>query len=586
MGRIDPALIQRGEGTTLKIVKYRGSTQKEEDSEIGIPHTHKFVVYEDDTIEIFEHIHVDEEGIQHKHRHKYIGDYPNGYIAKDHIGHIHDIVSIAQPITMKKEVYGKKSFNKMINKRLKGAKDMGAGSDEQNADFTELFKQKTPMTVDEVFDKLDEVFYDIPDKGPRSHVSLIQNSLEIVQNFEDPRDKEIEEMTDEMVELEKKLAQQEMDTGVDKQHSIFQNGSFLKGKLGPIYYMQKGTKRRIRGTDTYKMLKRAQGHKPDRPDEEIWVEVTSVVLDGIDTGPEFHEEDINVGPDETRKEVEEKKMVKLDPDDFMLNPTNYKSTSEYLEVLDREVRQKAALEDYQESLRYRYQRDVRDITDPEEVEEAQMRLDEVTAELKKTRDAIIRYSKILQAVDPDGDLKNITIDTSELKNIVDGEMEEEISEDEKQEWHKNVFLGDDNKSRIRRFVDGFNTPKGGRGGTRGNNTLGTFGQQGTSGGGSNDNTSYWVEEQPTNTPSGFKSNSKGNLLNRTVREMATFSKIGKDSPQGEWFWAPKVEYQMKLTNPHPVTSKISKFIWDESHFEWVRKTEKRMFQGQIVDNIQ
>ncbi len=574
MGRIDPALIQKGESSTLKIIKFRGQTQ------IGGAggHIHKFVVYVDDSVEIFEHVHTDEEGVQHKHKHKYVGDYPNGYIVEDHIGHIHKIVSVAHPVTFEKEVYGKKAFSKMINSKLKKNKGLGVGSStpDEASNFNELFKQQTPMTVDEVFDKLDEVFYDIPDKGPRSHASLIQNSLEIIQNFDDPRDAEIEEMTDEMVELEKKLAQQEMDTGVEKQHPIFQNGAFLRNGI-KTYYMQKGAKRRIKGSDTYDMLKRAQGHPPARANEEIWVEVTDLVLEGIDTGPEFREEDINVGPDETRKEVEEKKMVKLDPDDFKIDPTNYKSTSEYLEVLDREVRQKAALEDYQESLRYRYQRDVRDVTRDEDRAEAQKRLDEVTEELKKTRDAIIRYSKILRSVDPDGDLKNITIDTSELKNIVDGEMQEEITEAEKSEWHKNVFLGDDNKARMRRFVDGFNQSPTGNVSSAGGGVTTTT---------QNTQKPFWVEEEPTGTPNGFRPNPNGTLRNRNVKEMADLSKIGMDSPQGEWYWAPKVEFQFKLENINPITRTISRYIWDESKFEWVPKGEKRMFQGQVVDNIQ
>ena len=96
MGRIDPALIQKGEGSTLKIVKFRGQTQPKENDPEG--HVHKFVVYTDDSVEIFEHVHIDEEGVQHKHRHKYIGDYPNGYIVEDHVGHIHKIISVAHPI--------------------------------------------------------------------------------------------------------------------------------------------------------------------------------------------------------------------------------------------------------------------------------------------------------------------------------------------------------------------------------------------------------------------------------------------------------------------------------------------------------
>ena len=56
MGRIDPALIQKGESSNLKIVKFRGQTL------IGGAggHVHKFVVYTDDSVEILEHIHIDE----------------------------------------------------------------------------------------------------------------------------------------------------------------------------------------------------------------------------------------------------------------------------------------------------------------------------------------------------------------------------------------------------------------------------------------------------------------------------------------------------------------------------------------------
>ena len=48
MGRIDPALIQQGESSNLKIIKFRGQTQIG-----GAGHVHKFVVYTDDSVEIF-----------------------------------------------------------------------------------------------------------------------------------------------------------------------------------------------------------------------------------------------------------------------------------------------------------------------------------------------------------------------------------------------------------------------------------------------------------------------------------------------------------------------------------------------------
>ena len=48
MGRIDPKLIVQGEESSIKVVKFKGKTS------IVEGHQHDFVVYEDDTIEIFE----------------------------------------------------------------------------------------------------------------------------------------------------------------------------------------------------------------------------------------------------------------------------------------------------------------------------------------------------------------------------------------------------------------------------------------------------------------------------------------------------------------------------------------------------
>ena len=52
MGRIDPKLIVPGEESNIKIVKYKGTTSTSRS------HNHDFVVYEDDTIEIFDSISI------------------------------------------------------------------------------------------------------------------------------------------------------------------------------------------------------------------------------------------------------------------------------------------------------------------------------------------------------------------------------------------------------------------------------------------------------------------------------------------------------------------------------------------------
>jgi len=41
--------------------------------------------------------------------------------------------------------------------------------------FSELFTQNTPLTVDQFFIYYDDLFFDIPDNGIKSHQELIQN---------------------------------------------------------------------------------------------------------------------------------------------------------------------------------------------------------------------------------------------------------------------------------------------------------------------------------------------------------------------------------------------------------------------------
>ena len=70
----NPGIVQKGETSTVKIVKFKGETTEENG------HVHKFTVYTDDSVEIFDHFSKDPEGRDIKHKHVYVGDYPNGYI--------------------------------------------------------------------------------------------------------------------------------------------------------------------------------------------------------------------------------------------------------------------------------------------------------------------------------------------------------------------------------------------------------------------------------------------------------------------------------------------------------------------------
>ena len=111
MGRIDPKLIVQGEESSIKVVKFKGKTSVVEG------HQHDFVVYEDDTIEIFEVETTNgATGNTEKHTHEYLGVYPYGTVSNNMRDsnakalHTHQITSIAYPIDLQKTVYGKKSF--------------------------------------------------------------------------------------------------------------------------------------------------------------------------------------------------------------------------------------------------------------------------------------------------------------------------------------------------------------------------------------------------------------------------------------------------------------------------------------------
>ena len=103
MGRIDPKLIVQGEESSIKIVKFKGKTS------IIQGHQHDFVVYEDDTIEIFEVIMANNSsGQTEKHTHEYLGEYPYGIMSnvlkdsKSKILHSHKIDSVSYPIDLQK----------------------------------------------------------------------------------------------------------------------------------------------------------------------------------------------------------------------------------------------------------------------------------------------------------------------------------------------------------------------------------------------------------------------------------------------------------------------------------------------------
>ena len=117
MGRIDPRIVENREESLIKVVKLKGKTSAESG------HQHDFVVYEDDSVEIFEAVIINNlTGQQEKHTHEYMGEYPYGVMSRvlkssqNDTPHNHKIDSVSYPIDLQKTVYGKNSFSDKIDK--------------------------------------------------------------------------------------------------------------------------------------------------------------------------------------------------------------------------------------------------------------------------------------------------------------------------------------------------------------------------------------------------------------------------------------------------------------------------------------
>ena len=604
MGRIDPKLIVPGEESSIKIVKLKGKTS------LMAGHQHDFVVYEDDTVEIFEAISQNREtGQEEKHTHEYLGEYPYGVMSKvlrsskSKNSHFHKIESVSYPIDLQKTVYGKKSFDDKINRN-----------------FDEFMSKSKDISMDEFFTYYNQMFYEIPKDGSNSHKSIIDQSTDYIGDFIDGRDVEVLELTKQIVDLEQKLAAAD---SADKEHPIFTNGTFLKqADKKPIYYMDKGAKRKITDYDTYLVLKRVNGHETEKPDEEVYILVNEDVIKGLETGPKFSSEDL-YGDVEQRDIAEEKRRIELDPDDFKADPSNYDTTSDYIEALDRETRQLLAKEEYVQELYYRYQYDSQNITDSSEQEEATTKFKEVRLELYNLRRKILKYTEILESVDPDGDLQNIEIDTSQLKQIVEEKMsrpDNDFSQAELQQLRSK-------ENKIARFLDSQGNATYGRPQAGGSGGSGGLGGSGTStpSGDSSAMSGYLgsagitgvgaaMEEMPKNPPSGYVSNGNRTVKNHTSTEAIRAMRLGAKSPGGNYYWTLKyrsnsdqrtpelinpqwTQYENSLkmglggTFPMPLPKPVSKYYWSTNKFEWFVKpgsfpgVKSRTWEGKTIHKL-
>jgi hypothetical protein len=143
-----------------------------------------------------------------------------------------------------------------LQKRHYGTKDASQLLDRS---FSELTKTRDGISPANFFNLYRELFFDIPKVGENSHTTLMLESKEYINDYVDPKDDQIQQLIDRVIELETEKTQ------FPTEHPIFKNGTFLRRDRegGPIGLMQEGRLRLI-NYDAYRTLRRPLGYvKPD-----------------------------------------------------------------------------------------------------------------------------------------------------------------------------------------------------------------------------------------------------------------------------------------------------------------------------------
>ena len=192
-----------------------------------------------------------------------------------------------------------------------------------NTSFSELIKSNPNYTIPKFFEVYENLFYDIPKEGEKSHNSLIIQSQEYINDYVDPKDSIIDKL---LLKLEIKDEELNLKENPEPKENLFYpNGTFLRTHGWnaevvegvpqglPIWVMHEGLKREFKSYDVYKIVKRALGftnmaYDTDKQellgdkDTDIVERVHTTDLNNIPTGKDITSDtDLNVPPGPDRE---------------------------------------------------------------------------------------------------------------------------------------------------------------------------------------------------------------------------------------------------------------------------------------------
>ena len=183
-----------------------------------------------------------------------------------------------------------KPFEGEIIELQKRHYDQASTSELLDRGFSEIAKSRDKLTTDNFFNLYQELFYDLPKQGKKSHNFLIEESTRYIGGYEDPKDDKIDNLINRIVEIE--TAQIE----TPSEHPLFRNGTAIRYNKS-LGIMQEGHLRSVSngsgegGTPSpYQQLKKVLGLKDASgkilPDEDSWTKVTEQTWNSLPKWPE------------------------------------------------------------------------------------------------------------------------------------------------------------------------------------------------------------------------------------------------------------------------------------------------------------
>jgi len=183
-----------------------------------------------------------------------------------------------------------KPFEGEIIELQKRHYDQASTSELLDRGFSEIAKSRDKLTVDNFFNLYQELFYDLPKQGKKSHNFLIEESTRYIGGYEDPKDDKINNLIDKLTEIETAQIQ------TPSEHPLFRNGTAIRYGTS-LGIMQEGHLRSVSNSsgegDTpspYSQLKKTLGLKDADgkvlPDEDSYTKVTEQTWNSLPKWPE------------------------------------------------------------------------------------------------------------------------------------------------------------------------------------------------------------------------------------------------------------------------------------------------------------